>query len=189
MLNGQLHNYMNQQLSRYTNRQLSLLNSLEYVCDRTYQDVERWRELRDKGWANMTEVEQQEWLGEVVPTPAASKGMYTHNDMNRVESGVEGIAACLLDMGYAVPEMVFKTDWTYLDVVTKEDMTRYLSNVETIRGILTVPITTPRTPKINEKFDYSKANDIEQILESVITSMASISESWYYAGEIKLGEV
>ena len=189
MLNGQLNNYTNEQLSKYTNRQLALLNYLGYIFDRTEEDVKRWRELRDKGWDNMTEAERQEWFGEIISIPSASKGMYTHNDLNRVESGVEGIAACLQDMGYTVPEMVFKTDWTYRDTITKEDVTRYLGNVETIRGILTVPITTPRTPKINENFDYSKANDVEQILESVIDSMASISESWYYAGELKLGEV
>lgn len=189
MLNSQLHNYTNQQLSRYTNRQLSLLNTLGYVYDRTYQDVERWRELRDKGWDNMTEVERQEWLGEIVPTPAASKGMYTHNDLNRVEKAVDDIAFYLRDMGYAVPNMTLKLDWTYQDVVTKSDMDRYFSNIETLRNIVGVPPTTPKTPTTNEKFDFRKANDVEKILDDILVTMNKLTESWYYSGELRLGEV
>ena len=91
MLQSDLSLYTHEQLSQYTHQMLSNLSSLgeEYVTDRTSADVERWRALRNKGWANMTDDERQEWMGVIVPTPAASKGMYTYRDLNRVETAVE----------------------------------------------------------------------------------------------------
>ena len=189
MLNGQLYNYTNEQLSRYTNRQLELLSFLGYIYDRTYHDVQRWRELRDKGWDGMTDTERSEWLGEILPSPCASKGMYTHNDLNRVESTVENLATWFREMGYDVPSMTIKADWTYEDTITKEDMDRYFSNIKVIRDVFNVFPSTPEIPNTNEKFDYMKANNIEKILNDVFGVMDRMIDSWYYAGEIISGEV
>lgn len=191
MLNGQLNNYTNKQLSRYTNRQLELLEFLGYIYDRTYQDVQRWRELRDKGWDSMTETERSEWLGETLPSPSpcASKGMYTHNDLNRVESTVENLAVWFREMGYDVPSLTVKLDWSYEDEITKEDMDRYFSNIQTIRDVFDVFPNTPKAPTTNDKFDYLKANDVEKILNDVFGVIDRIIDSWHYAGEIISGEV
>ena len=70
------------------------------ITDRTKADVERWKTLRDKGWNGMTEAERNEWLGVIVPKPSASKGMYTHRDMNRVESAVKQISERMRELGY-----------------------------------------------------------------------------------------
>lgn len=160
-----------------------------FIFDRSPLDVERWRKLRDKGWANMADSERQEWLFEVLPTPSAAKGMYTHNDLNRVENGVKELAIKLKKMGYRVPAMDIKTNWTYKDTLTKAEMARYLSNIETIRGITVVYSDTPKTPSIDKKFDHSKANDIEKILHDVFTIANKTMDSWCYAGEIISGEV
>ena len=160
-----------------------------FIYDRSLMDVERWRKLRDKGWANMSPSERQEWLFEVEPTPSAAKGMYTHNDLNRVENGVKELADKLGKLGYRVPKMEIKTDWTYRDTITREEMVRYLSNVETIREIAVVFPNTPLTPSIDNKFDHLRANDIEKILNDVFDVVNKTMDSWCYAGEIISGEV
>ena len=47
----------------------------KFIFDRSFSDVERWKELRNKGWANMSISERKEWLFEVIPSPSAAKGM------------------------------------------------------------------------------------------------------------------
>ena len=189
MLNGQLSAYTNEQLSAYTNRQLAMLTTLGLVFDRTNSDVERWRELRDKGWDGMTENERREWIGEIIPLPAASKGMYTHNDLNRVESTVEQLVALFRDLGYKVPDMYVKTDWTYEDDIRQRDMNRYLTNIEILRKILRVFRDTPRTPTVYERFDYMTANNIEKILYDLLNILENIRSTQVYSGEIVSGEV
>lgn len=190
MLNSQLSQYTNEQLSRYTNRQLSLLPSLNHVIDRTSADVERWRFLRDKGWSAMTEDERKEWMGEIVPTPAASKGMYTHNDLNRVEAAVENLVGRLSSLGYDFSNVVIKTDWSYGDgQPTIADMERYFSNIRRLRECFIVYPDTPPAPSIDRKLDYQIANDIERILYDVDEIINKGNASWYYTGEVFSGEV
>lgn len=162
---------------------------MDLITDRTSRDVARWEMLRNKGWNCMTEMERREWLGEILPTPAASKGMYTHNDLNRVEGVVKTLIVRLKAMGYKVPDLVVKTDWTHRDTVWSDDMARYYSNIETLRNVLTVYPSTPEAPKVDKKLDFNTANDIEQILLDICSLLAKQSKSWYYVGEIFTGEV
>lgn len=161
----------------------------KFIFDRSYSDVERWKTLRNKGWANMSQSERKEWLFEVVPVPSAAKGMYTHNDLNRVENGVKEIADLFRKIGYAVPAMTIKTDWTYKDTITKEEMIRYLSNIETIRAISVLFANTPKTPTINKKMDHLVANDIEKILNDKFNIANNTINTWNQSGEIIAGEV
>lgn len=161
----------------------------KFIFDRSLSDIERWKQLRDKGWANMSISERKEWLFESLPVPSAAKGMYTHNDLNRVESGVIEIANLFRKVGYEVPEMITKTNWSYQDTITKEDMVRYLSNIETIRKICVVFFNTPKTPSVDKKFDYSVANDIEKILNDTFNIANNTINTWVPSGEIISGEV
>lgn len=190
MNHSDLTQYTHGQLSEYTHGQLSgeLLN-LNLVTNRTFTDVQRWLELRNKGWYGMTDVERQEWLGEIETTPSAARGMYTHNDLNRVESAVVAILAKFQEAGYNPPVLVAKTDWTYTDMFSEDDMRRYLLNVDTLREYMVVYRSTPKTPKIEKNLDYKLANDIEKILEDVYRIATNIMNSWYYSGEIISGEV
>ena len=152
------------------------------ITDRTKQDVARWQELHDKGWAAMTAAERTEWNGEM-------KGRYTFTDMNRVENAVEALSARFVEKGYMDTPLTVKTDWDVSSVPTLADMTRYLGNIATLRGLLTVYPTTPVAPVANQKFDYERANDIEQILIDIDKILTAIPQSWFYAGEIMSGEV
>lgn len=159
------------------------------VTNRTSRDVERWRELRDKGWAGMTSEERQEWMGEVPGTTLATRGMYTHVDLNRVESHVEVLASQLRSMGLLHEELSVKTDWTYEHYFWKNDMVRYLGNIDKLRACVTVKWDTPATPSINDKFDYEAANKVEKILFDIADVTLKLIHAKYYVGELISGEV
>lgn len=152
------------------------------ITDRTEHDVARWRELHDKGWAAMTTSERSEWMGEM-------KGRYSFTDMNRVEGAVETLSARFINDGYLTTPLSVKTDWNRWSVPTKTDMERYLGNVETLRGLITVYPSTPATPTINQRMNYKRANDIEKILVDLDDILTKIPNSRFYAGEIYSGEV
>lgn len=162
---------------------------MELITNRTSLDVERWKALRDKGWAAMTTDERREWLGEILPTPAATKGMYTHNDLNRVESAVEAILERFEEAGYKTPKLNIKTNWTYQDAFWRTDMERYYSNIAAIRDFLIVYPDTPKAPSLDKKIDFNVANDIEKILSDVYEIVTNLTNSWYYTGEVFSGEV
>lgn len=138
------------------------------VTDRTADDVQRWKILRDKGWVNMTDAERDEWLGKTSPTPSARKGMYTYEDMNRVEDEVYVLYRLALSygVGSSFPQMSFK-DWSQGNAVTREDMERYLFNIEALRSAIGVYSSTPSTPSIDAPFTYVCANNIELILQDI----------------------
>ena len=152
------------------------------IIDRTEQDVARWRELHDKGWAAMTAAEQTEWMGEM-------KGRYSYTDMNRVERAVAALSARFVEGGYLTSPLSTKTNWNAWSVPTRADMQRYLGNVATLRGLVPVYPGTPAVPTINQRLNYERANDIEKILVDLDDILTKIPQSWFYAGEIHSGEV
>lgn len=162
---------------------------MEFVTDRTARDVERWRTLRDKGWAGMTVQERQEWLGEINTSPSAAKGMYTHNDLNRVESAVNALLARLRQAGYKTPTLITKTDWTYRDALHIEDIERYYNNLAQLRECVVVYPNTPEAPTTIDRLNYKIANDIEKLLADVDECSASLLQSWFYSGDLYMGEV
>lgn len=157
-------------------------SGLELITDRTLQDVERWRELHDKGWSAMTAAERSEWSGEM-------KGRYSFTDMNRVENAVAVLSDRFVGVGYLDTPLVTKTDWHQFSVPTRTDMTRYLGNIATLRGLVSVYDTTPFAPTVDQKFNYERANDIEKILLDIDEILTALPQSWFYAGEIMSGEV
>lgn len=162
---------------------------MNMIVDRTLLDVERWRELRDKGWSRMTPVERQEWMGEITPVPSATRGMYTHNDLNRVERAVEATVARFKEAGYELPSMVTKTDWTHRDKPQIEDIERYYNNISLLREFLVVYPKTPKSPSVDKPLNYEMANNIEKIIVDVNNIITGIMTSWFYAGDVMSGEV
>ena len=130
----------------------------------------------------MSESERREWLGEM-------KGRYGHTDMNRVESAVATLSRRLNELGYKHLPLSVKTDWTREDIPTRDDMVRYYGNVEFLRQLAGVYPTTPVTPTVEYKLNYSRANDLEQILLDIDDITSKFADAYYYAGEIFSGEV
>ncbi len=107
---------------------------LNLITDRTLADYLRWKTLRDKGWANMTEEERTEWAGDM-------KGAYNASDLNRVGSALNYLRDRLTAAGYlSGEEFTAKTDWSVKDVPTGADLTYYLKCVSVIRGVLSVRV-------------------------------------------------
>lgn len=152
------------------------------ITDRTSEDVARWKELHDKGWAAMTEAERAEWLGEM-------KGRYNYTDMNRVENVVSSLSERFIEAGYLPMPLTVKVDWNRWSAPTKADFQRYFGNVDVLRSLVAGYSTTPATPTIQEPFDYNKANDLEKILLDLDDILTKLPESWNYCGDIYCGEV
>lgn len=166
-------------------------DNVKYITDRTLDDVERWRTLRNKGWWGMTVSEKSEWNDEITPspTPSAAKGMYTYKDLNRVETAVQSIASKFSERGYDVSEIVVKTDWYFSDRFTIHDAERYLGNISKLRDLSSVYPNTPKAPKVTDVFNYETANNIERILRDVESLLNNISSSQFYSGDLFAGEV
>ena len=152
------------------------------ITDRTSADVERWRQLHDKGFQKMSAAEKAEWLGFM-------KGRYTSEDMNRVESAVKAVSEALTELGYKHPTLSTKTNWTAQDCPTRDDMVRYFGNVAALREVIPVLRTTPAAPTVANRLNYARANDLEQILVDVDRVAKNIPQAWFAAGEIFSGEV
>lgn len=157
----------------------------DLITDRTYSDVIRWRTLRDKGYLNMTDEERAEW------DAAQMKGAYNPPyDMNRVGGALNYLRELLELAGY-LPTGVFtaKTDWTASDIPTKEDLTKYLNYVSTVREALAQFPTTPAAPKNPARLDYQEANNIEKILLDVDRLITNMLEARCFCGELFSGEL
>lgn len=154
---------------------------LNLITDRTYEDVERVQYLMQKGWANMTEVEQTEWL-------ASLKGAYNASDLNRVGQAVQYVADRLNANGIAIIVNP-KTNWFMQDIPTEDELTKYLNDVAAIRAAISVFATTPEVPESMNKLGYIEANNIEQILVDVDRLITLMMTTWIYSGEVYAGEV
>lgn len=155
------------------------------ITDRTSLDVERWKELRDKGYANMTAVERAEW------DSGQMKGAYNPDyDMNRVGNALNEIRDRLVEAKY-LPPLVFtaKTDWTRADIPTAADLTSYLGYVATVREAMAQYATTPATPADTGGLNYQEANDIEKILLDVDQLVTNMLQARYFFGDLFSGEV
>lgn len=155
------------------------------IINRTIEDVERWRMLRNKGYANMTASEKVEWLSRTM------RGAYNHTDLNRVGSALNDLRDRLYDAGYIpyVKDFAAKTDWNINDIPTAADLTAYLNAVSIIRGAMARYSYTPVVPANVGSLSYSEANDIEKILSDVDILINNMIAARYYCGELFTGEV
>jgi hypothetical protein len=129
---------------------------LKLVTDRTQAHVDLLKQLRKKGWANMTTSERAAWEGE------AAKGAYNCVDLNRVEAVCSELADAF---GLS---LATKTNWQWKDIPTKPDMERYLNNVALIRdhcATITDISDYPTLPNTMENLTVEDANNIERVLE------------------------
>lgn len=154
------------------------------ITDRTFADVQRWRTLRDKGYANMSEAEREEW------DAGNMKGAYNTSDLNRVGAALNYLRDRLSAASYLSERSVAaKTDWATADVPTGADLTKYLEYVSTIRGAMAQFPTTPPTPKNTGSLEYQEANNIERILLDVNLLINNMLAARCYCGELYSGEV
>lgn len=155
--------------------------TLYLITDRTPYDVDRWKQLKNKGIQNMTATELAEWRN-------GMKGSYNYTDLNRVEEAVKYVAQRLTQKGYSI-FLTTKTDWTLGTIPTKAAMDRYMGNVARIRSAIPVYPTTPAAPTTAQKLTYKMANDIEQILKDVDSLIDNMLGGYYFSGDLYAGEI
>ena len=153
------------------------------ITDRTYEDYIRWRDLRNKGWANMTAAEKAEWKADM-------KGAYNASDLNRVGGVLNYLRDKLRDAGYlGGNEFTAIVNWTAGEIPTAEQFATYISAVATIRNAMSQKATTPPAPANVGSLDYQGANDIESILIDIEDLINKMLSARYYCGELYSGEI
>lgn len=120
------------------------------------------------------------------------KGVYSHVDLNRVETAVAALAAELSAIGYKI-NLTTKTDWMppedFLAETwpVKSQMERYLKNIRTIRNIF--PLEGKGTlPDSMDRLTWKTANLIEMILKNAGEKVDAVKQAWNYSGEVFAGE-
>lgn len=122
---------------------------MEFITDRTQADVDRCKVLAAKGWNNMTDSEKAEWYG------AAMRGAYNYSDLNRVEAAVAELSE-FLELG-----LTTKTDWGKWENPNASHMSRYISNLQTIKDRY---LSSVQIPAAMNSLNYESANNIEKML-------------------------
>lgn len=128
-----------------------------FIYNRTQNHVDRLKQLRAKGYENLTASERADYA------EYARLGAYNYNDLNRVESAVGAIANA-----FGLP-LTTRT-WGMWESPTAADMNRYLGNVVAIRDEALARNATlgfPVLPISMEYLTFEGANNIEKILEIV----------------------
>lgn len=136
---------------------------IEPITDRTISDVNYVKELKTKGWDNMSNAEKVEWM-------SGLKGSINRSDYDRIKNNI----LLLSD--------IFELKINMDDAPTFPDKAYYeklLEYIEIIRKAYCVRPTTPVTPKMPlNRFD--KWNAVEKILDDVYFILTS--NFFYYAG-------
>lgn len=178
------------------------------ITDRTQADVDRLNALLAEGFPYWTDEELYFWLyGEPEPLSATDgdlidseddpiivgegviRGAYNEHDLNRVGKAVRYLADKIQTTTRAELSVTAKTDWTVDSIPTVGDMSRYLTDIRTIRNYVGAYPDTPSVPSSMKKLNYNAANDIERILIDANRRLDRIAESWRYSGELYAGEV
>lgn len=154
---------------------------MNLITDRTEQDKDRVLEMKRKGWPNMTAGERAEWT-------AGMKGAYNSTDLNRVQEATAYLNERLAECGYVTEYVPLKV-WTVDDAPTRTELELYLQNVRAIRDSFVVLESTPAAPTSMTRFNYIKANNIEQILIDVDGLITKMIASYSYSGECFGGEI
>jgi hypothetical protein len=128
-----------------------------WITDRTDDDVAQVKALTSKAKAGTwTEEEQAEWA-------SGMKGALSYMDYNRIENGIQEIAA-ILNASVSV-----KTDWDVNGYLTVADASRWLSNIKVIRSLCSGKNDTPKTPTSLNYLHYTIINQVEEILLDIET--------------------
>ena len=118
-----------------------------------------------------------------------SKGRYSYDDLNRVESAVAQVTGLARLMGISM-SLATKTDWGSPGVFpdgfpTASQMDRYLSNVRTIRDRFGISVALPASMR---RLTHTGANSIERVIEMAFQVADQTIPNFVFCGEIFAGE-
>lgn len=108
------------------------------------------------------------------------KAYFNATDLNRIESNCAHLANIFK---VTVPTRL----WSRTDFPTAAEFARIRNNILALRDAFVTYRTTPPTPALPLS-EYSKVNDIEQILNDLYRLYEDNLQALTYAGEISSGE-
>lgn len=147
---------------------------MEFIYDRTREDVDRVIELNKKYLdRTITNEEKEEWSENL-------KGAINVSDLNRIENNISSIA------GFLGVSVISKM-WALNEIPKVSDYQRIRVNVESLRNSWYVLPDTPSAPN-SPLNTYQKWNDIEHILHDLNCTYQKTVENYNYCGEIYAGE-
>lgn len=155
---------------------------LQLITDRTEKDITVVKRLTSRGILDWSDEELAEYL-------AGLKGAYNAIDLNRVESAVGYISERFVQDGYDYPIPQIKNTWSIEEIMSIKDTQRYLSNIEIMKNMIALPTDTPTVAKNMENFTYTKANDLEKILEVIDQHITKMEQAYMYSGDLFGGEL
>lgn len=145
------------------------------ITDRTSQDVEELKSIL----ASRNTPEDFDL--------AKHKGAYNYTDWNRVVWTIRTIRSALNDLGFAVVlPTLQEADSTHIP--TRVEGNTLLECLRTLQEVLP-SATTLSVPDTLDNLTYQKANEIEQILLDLGTTILRIEDGWFYSGELYTGEI
>lgn len=110
------------------------------------------------------------------------KGYYNTLDLIRVGEAMLYAQGLLTQSGYGV-SIAPKLDWQLSDIPTHAQMERYLSDIRTLRSAMDLLSSTPQAPGSASGLTWSKANDIEKIIESIEYTVEHVFAGLFRAGQ------
>lgn len=157
------------------------VGELEFVYDRTQEDVNRVIELNKKYLnGTITQDEIREWNNGLNGRPGL-KGAFNLSDINRIEGNIDIISKVFIIF-------VNTKKWELGDTPRVSDYQRIRENTEKIHSLSFVRSDTPEVPD-SPLNTYQKWNDIEKILYDAYDIYIRLRNSYYYCDtEIYSGE-
>lgn len=157
---------------------MSIIDSL--ITDRTQFDCEYVRELAARLYSSETTAEERAaWL-------SGLKGAYSYPDYNRVGEACNYVYELLVEAGIDASTYTRqKTNWTYSDTPTPEQMDAYLAGLQVVRDACAPDMPLPSSVAT---MGYPGANNIEQMLVIAVEAPRKITAGWWYSGEFEAGE-
>lgn len=112
------------------------------------------------------------------------KGAYNYTDLNRIEEWCEQIATELTNAGYSL-SITTKTDWDMDDFPTQAELERIRSNVAAIKSKF---FATTNVPSNLNNMTYTKANDLEKVLNEIWNNLYGTENYYVYSGVARAGQ-
>lgn len=153
---------------------MSIIDTL--ITDRTAQDVLDLKIL----------ISSKETLEDF--DLAKHKGAYNFTDYNRTLDAIRYISERLYAIGCFPRILGTDAHMLYTSIPTVESTAPL---VQSLKALLeSLPKGSMITPPSTLKFlTYSQANDIEQILVDLDSSISRVEQSWLYSNDIYLGDI
>jgi len=112
------------------------------------------------------------------------KGTYNYTDLNRIEEWCEYLANELTNYNYPV-SITTKTDWAMEDFPTMVQMNRIRLNVKEIKDAY---YSYTNLPTNVNQMTYTKANQIEKILDEINSLFNNMRNYFVYSGVANSGQ-